>query len=78
MASPPENLNQVSAAYCLQTLFPQHVDKLNGSFNVHRPSLERRWCRSSIGGLVHLDLNSYGTELLPLARQQLSLHRTLP
>lgn len=36
MASRPESLSLESAAYCLQILFPQHADKLNGSFNVHR------------------------------------------
>lgn len=29
------------AAYCLQILFPQHAEKLNGSFNVHRVFLAR-------------------------------------
>lgn len=52
MASRPESLNLESAAYCLQTLFPQHADKLNGSFNVPRVFLARCWYRPSLGGQI--------------------------
>ena len=54
MASRPESLSLESAAYCLQILFPQHADKLNGSFNEHRVFLARCWGRPSLVGFEQI------------------------